>query len=90
MQQATKKPDDGGTSNPAEANLYRNNTTKEQIVSMLEQSLRRNGLNAASIKLQYNALSEFEFAKVTLDDGRIIRVDSRFLIRLDDLMQTFT
>jgi hypothetical protein len=88
-----KKPGDVGASVPADANLHRNNTTKEQIVSMLEQLLKCCGEDVVALEPQYNARSELETIKVTFLGGGTryanVYADSHLAICRDVLNQVF-
>ena len=74
--EATKKPGDGGTSIPAKTNLRTHNTTKEQIVSMLEQLLLCCNEDVVALEPQYNARSELETIKVSVLGGGVRYVGS--------------
>jgi hypothetical protein len=91
--ETTKKPDDGGTSIPAKTNLHPKNTTKEQIVSMLEQLLLCCNEDVVALEPQYNARSELETVKVTFLGGGVryanVYADSHLAICRDVLNQAF-
>lgn len=91
--EATKTPGDVSASIPAEANLHRNYTTKEQIVSMLEQLLLCCDEDVVALEPQYNARSELETVKVTFYGGGVryanVYADSHMAICRDVLNQVF-
>ncbi|HWQ98898.1 MAG TPA: hypothetical protein VN538_12520 [Clostridia bacterium] len=91
--EATKMPGDVGPSVPAEANLHRNNTTKEQIVSMLGQLLLHCDEDVVALEPQYNARNELETVKITFLGGGVryanVYADSHLAICRDVLNQAF-
>lgn len=91
--ETTKRPGDVSASIPAEANLHRNNTTKEQIVSMLEQLLLCCDEDVVALEPQYNARDELETVKVTFLGGGVryanAYADSHLAICRDVLNQAF-
>ncbi len=91
--EAQKKPVDVGASAPAQENPYRNNTTKEQIVSMLEALLLCCGEDVVTLEPQYNGRNELETVKVTFLGGAVryanVYADSHLAICRDVLRQVF-
>jgi len=91
--EAQKKPVDVGASAPAQENPYRNNITKEQIVSMLEVLLLCCGEDVLSLEPQYNPRGELETIAVTFLGGCVryanVFADSHVAICKDVLNQVF-
>ena len=91
--EAQKKPVDAATSDPARENLYRNNTTAEQIVSMLEALLLCCGEDVLSLAPQYLANGEIDAVIVTFLGGyqkaANVHMDSHVEICRDVLNQVF-
>lgn len=92
--EAQKKPVDVGASNPAQEIYYRQNITKEQIVSMLEAVLMCCGEDVLSLEPQYDQRGELETVAVTFLGGGVryanVYADSHLSICRDVLNQVFT
>jgi len=89
----TKKPGDVGASVPANEIHQRHNTTKAEIVSMLEALLQHCAEDVVSLEPQYNAREELETIKVTFVGGGVryanVYADSHLSICRDVLNQAF-
>jgi hypothetical protein len=93
MTEEMKKPGNAATLAPAETNHYRNNTTKEQIVSMLEDLLKHCDEDVLALIPAYNKRGELETIEVAFCGGGTryanVYADSHLAICRDVLNQVF-